>query len=130
MKNSVELRQERAGLIADANALLETCKTEARNFNEDEKVSYDAKMESIENLKKDIELVERQEKLNAEVVATPVSHSTQNVSDSKELRGFSFVEAFNAAKSGRVEGLVKEMDQEARNAVSYTHLTLPTIYSV
>jgi HK97 family phage major capsid protein len=115
MKNSVELRQERAGLIADANTLLETCKTEARNFNEDEKVSYDAKMESIDNLKKDIELVERQEKLNAEVVATPVSHSTQNVSDSKELRGFSFVEAFNAAKSGRVEGLVKEMDQEARN---------------
>jgi len=115
MKNSVELRQERAGLIADANTLLETCKTEARNFSEDEKVSYDAKLVSIDNLKKDIDLVERQEKLNAEVVATPVSHSTQNVSDSKELRGFSFVEAFNAAKSGRVEGLVKEMDQEARN---------------
>jgi len=115
MKNSVELRQERAGLIADANTLLETCKTEARNFSEDEKVSYDAKLVSIDNLKKDIDLVERQEKLNADVVATPVSHSTQNVSDSKELRGFSFVEAFNAAKSGRVEGLVKEMDQEARN---------------
>ena len=66
MKNSVELRQERAGLIADANTLLETCKTEARNFSEDEKVSYDAKLVSIDNLKKDIDLVERQEKLNAE----------------------------------------------------------------
>ena len=55
MKNSVELRQERAGLIEEANNLLETCKTEARNLNDDEQVSYDAKIENIDKLKKDIE---------------------------------------------------------------------------
>ena len=115
MKNSVDLRQERAGLIEDANTMLEACKTEVRNFNEEEKVSYDAKMAKIDSLKNDIELVERQEKLNAEIASAPVSFGTQNVSESKELRDFSFVDAFNAAKSGRVEGLVKEMDQEARN---------------
>ncbi len=52
MKNSVELRQERAGLIEDANTMLETCKNESRNLTEDEQVSYDAKMESIDKLKK------------------------------------------------------------------------------
>ena len=61
MKNSVELRQERAGLIEEANTMLETCKTESRNFNDDEQVSYDTKMNKIDSLKKNIELVERQE---------------------------------------------------------------------
>tara|TARA_R110002020_G_scaffold101665_1_gene239297 strand:+ start:5695 stop:6936 length:1242 start_codon:yes stop_codon:yes gene_type:complete len=115
MKNSVELRQDRATLIADANGMVETCKTENRDFNETEQVSYDGKMESIDKLQKNIETVERQEKLNAEIAAAPVSYSTQDVSTSKELRGYSFVDAAKAAYSGRVEGLVKEMDQEARN---------------
>lgn len=115
MKNSVELRQERAGLIEEANNMLETCKTEARNFSDDEQVTYDAKMESIDKLKNDIDMVERQEKLNAEIASAPVSHSVQDVADSKEFKSYSFVEAFNAAKTGRVDGLIKEMDQEARN---------------
>lgn len=115
MKNSVELRQERAGLIEEANTMLETCKTESRNFNDDEQVSYDAKMDKIDSLKKNIELVERQEKLNAEIASTPVSFGTQNVKESKEIREFSFVDAAKAAYTGRVTGLVAEMDQEARN---------------
>ena len=115
MKNSVELRQERAGLIEDANTMLETCKNESRNLTEDEQVSYDAKMESIDKLKKDIEMVERQEKLNAEIASAPVSFGTQNVKESKEIREFSFVDAAKAAYTGRVTGLVAEMDQEARN---------------
>ena len=115
MKNSVELRQERAGLIEEANTMLETCKTESRNFNDDEQVSYDAKMDKIDSLKKNIELVERQEKLNAEIASAPVSFGTQNVKESKEIREFSFVDAAKAAYTGRVTGLVAEMDQEARN---------------
>jgi len=115
MKNSIELRQDRAELIGKADSMLNLAKDETRDFTNDEQVSYDGMMTNIDKLAKDIQVVERQEKLNAEIASSPVSHETQNVSDSKELRGFSFVEAFNAAKSGRVEGLVKEMDQEARN---------------
>ena len=51
MKNSVELKQERAGIITDANALLELCKTESRNLTADEQVSYDEKMSKIDELK-------------------------------------------------------------------------------
>ena len=115
MKNSIEIRQERATAIEKANDLLNLAKNESRDFSADEQTSYDGMMENIDKLAKDISVVERQEKLNAEVVSNPVSFETQNVSNSKELRAFSFVDAFNAAKSGRVEGLVREMDQEARN---------------
>ena len=38
----------------------------------------------------------------------------------KEVREYSFQEAMNAAYTGRLEGLVKEMDQEARNEARYT----------
>ncbi len=73
------------------------------------------KWKASTNLKNDIDMVERQEKLNAEIASAPVSHSVQDVADSKEFKSYSFVEAFNAAKTGRVDGLIKEMDQEARN---------------
>lgn len=114
MKNSIEIRQDRGVAIEKANDLLTLAKNESRDFSADEQVSYDGMMTSIDKMAKDIEVVERQEKLNAEVASNPVSFGTQDISQSKELRGFSFADAFNAAKSGRVEGLVKEMDQEAR----------------
>jgi HK97 family phage major capsid protein len=114
MKNSIEIRQERATAIEKANDLLNLAKNESRDFSADEQTSYDGMMENIDKLAKDISVVERQEKLNAEVVSNPVSFGTQNVSESKEVRDYSFIDAVNAAKSNRVEGLVKEMDQEAR----------------
>ena len=115
MKNSIEIRQERAELIGKADALLNLAKGESRDFTADEQTSYDGMMENIDKLAKDIEVVERQEKLNAEIAANPVSHETQNVSDSKEIRQYSFIDAAKAATSGRVEGLIREMDQEARS---------------
>ena len=87
MKNSVELKQERAGFITEANEMLELCKNETRNFTSEEQVSYDEKMSKIDELKKSIEMIERQEKLNAEIaskVVAPVSN------EPKEVRDFSF----------------------------------------
>tara|TARA_R100001440_G_scaffold28265_1_gene45855 strand:- start:712 stop:1965 length:1254 start_codon:yes stop_codon:yes gene_type:complete len=115
MKNSIELRQERAELIGKADSMLNLAKDETRDFTNDEQVSYDGMMENIDKLANDISVVERQEKLNAEIASNPVSLETQNVSDSKEVRDYSFIDAAKAATSGRVEGLVREMDQEARN---------------
>ena len=114
MKNSIEIRQDRAELIGKADALLNLAKDEARDFTADEQTSYDGMMENIDKLAKDIKVVERQEKLNAEAASIPVSHNTQDISQTKEVRDFSFIEAAKAAASGRVEGLVKEMDAEAR----------------
>ena len=115
MKNSIELRQDRAELIKKADSMLNLVKEETRDFTNDEQVSYDGMMENIDKIAKNIEVVERQEKLNAEIASNPVSFQTQDVNDSKEIRSYSFVDAAKAAYSGKVEGLVKEMDQEARN---------------
>lgn len=114
MKNSIELRQERAELIGKADSMLNLAKDETRDFTNDEQVSYDGMMENIDKLAKNIQAVERQEKLNAEIASNPVSFETQNVSDSKEVRDYSFVDAARASFSGNMTGLVKEMDQEAR----------------
>ena len=61
MKNSIELRQERAELIGKADSMLNLAKDETRDFTNDEQVSYDGMMESIDKLAKDIQVVERQE---------------------------------------------------------------------
>lgn len=112
MKNSVELRQERAGLIEEANNLLEACKTEARNLNDDEQVSYDAKIENIDKLKKDIEMVERQEKLNAEIAANVAATP---VNEPKEIRDYSFFKAIQGSLNGNLDGVEREMHEEAMN---------------
>lgn len=111
MENSVELRQERAGLIQEANVMLEACKTEARDFTEDEQTSYDEKMNLIDKLKKDIETVERQESLNAEIATkTP---KVEVMKDKEEVRGYSLFKALSGFMNGNLTGLEKELHDEA-----------------
>ncbi len=112
MKNSVELKQERAGFITEANEMLELCKNETRDFTAEEQVSYDGKMSKIDELKKSIEMIERQEKLNAEIaskVVAPVSN------EPKEVRDFSFFKAINDFTNGKLDGVEREMHEEAVN---------------
>ena len=112
MKNSVELKQERAGFITEANTMLELCKNETRNFTAEEQVSYDEKMSKIDELKNSIEMIERQEKLNAEIaskVVAPVSN------EPKEVRNFSFFKAINDFTNGKLDGVEREMHEEAVN---------------
>jgi len=112
MKNSVELKQERAGFITEANEMLELCKNETRNFTSEEQVSYDEKMSKIDELKNSIEMIERQEKLNAEIaskVVAPVSN------EPKEVRNFSFFKAINDFTNGKLDGVEREMHEEAVN---------------
>ena len=112
MRNSVELKQERAGFITEANEMLELCKNETRNFTTEEQVSYDEKMSKIDELKKSIEMIERQEKLNAEIaskVVAPVSN------EPKEVRNFSFFKAVNDFTNGKLDGVEREMHEEAVN---------------
>jgi HK97 family phage major capsid protein len=115
MKNSVELRQDRAALIADANVMLESCKTESRDFNETEQVSYDEKMTAIDKLAKSIETVERQEKLNAEIASNVGYASVQKTSDIKEVRDYSVFKAISGMMNNNLDGVEKEMHNQAVN---------------
>lgn len=112
MKNSIEIRQERAELIGKADALLNLAKEESRDFSADEQTSYDGMMTNIDKLAKDIEVVERQEKLNAEI-ASNVS-STPSV-EPKEVREYSFFKAIQGSMNNNLSGVEKEMHEEAQN---------------
>ena len=101
MKNSVELRQERASSITEANVMLESCKTEARDLTEAEQVSYDEKMNLIDKLKKDIETVERQESLNAEIATkTP---KVEVMKKDNEVRGYSLFKAIKGLMDNNLD---------------------------
>ena len=112
MKNSVELRQERAGLITESNVMLEACKTEVRDFTETEQVSYDEKMNLIDKFKKDIETVERQESLNAEIASKTPNPMTPKDNKS-EKRGYSLFKAISGLMNNNLDGLEKELHDEA-----------------
>ena len=112
MKNSIEIRQERAELIGKADTLLNLAKGESRDFSADEQTSYDGMMTNIDKLAKDIEVVERQEKLNAEIASNVTS--TPSV-EPKEVREYSFFKAIQGSVDGNLSGIEKEMHEEAQN---------------
>jgi HK97 family phage major capsid protein len=115
MKNSIEIRQERAEAIENANTLLNLAKDESRDFTADEQVSYDGMMTKIDKLAKDIELVERQEKLNAEIASNVGSAPVQKTSDTKEARSYSMFKAIKGMVNNNLDGVEKEMHEEAVN---------------
>ena len=115
--DSLKFKQERATIIENMEALVSQAKEEKRDLTEDETNQFDGFDSTIKDLDKKIERSERMEKLNASIA----SKSTSTVSkESKEIRDYSFQDAMKQAYTGRMEGLVKEMDQEARNEAKYT----------
>jgi len=115
--DSLKFKQERATIIENMEALVSQAKEEKRDLTKDETNDFDAFDSTIKDLDKKIERSERMEKLNASIA----SKSTSTVSkESKEIRDYSFQDAMKQAYTGRMEGLVKEMDQEARNEAKYT----------
>jgi HK97 family phage major capsid protein len=115
MKNSIEIRQERAEAIENANTLLNLAKDESRDFTADEQVSYDGMMTNIDKLAKDIEVVERQEKLNAEIASNVGSAPVQKTSDTKEARSYSMFKAIKGMINNNLDGVEKEMHEQAVN---------------
>jgi len=113
MKNSKSYKEERAEIVEKMESLVNSI--EGRDMNDDEKGSFDSLNEKVENLNKMVTRAESFEKLQATKV---VNEERQNTP--KEIRDYSFQDALNQAATGRLEGLVKEMDQEARNEARYT----------
>ena len=118
MKKSLELKENRSSLVDTLEAIKTLAEGESRNLNEAESIEVDNTLEAIEKLDVQIERAEKMEKelRNAAAsVGTPVSTNVE-----KEVSDYSFQEAIAQAKNGQLTGLVKEMDQEARNEAKYT----------
>ena len=120
MKKSIELKETRSSMVETLEALKNVAEGEKRNLNEAESIEVDSTLDAIDKLDTQIERAERTEKAlraSAKVAGGTVVDSTK---ESKELRDYSFQDAIASAKSGTMSGLVKEMDQEARNESLYT----------
>jgi len=113
MKKTIkELREARQSAIDEMQALVNLSEGENRNLTEPEQKDFDEATAKVENLDARIDRLERSLKL---VSNAPVSHVIQDVTKTdKDLRKFSFGALAKAAYTGVVEGVIKEMDAEAR----------------
>ena len=115
MKRTLKsLREERQSAIDEMTALVNVSETEDRNLTEEETKSFDATEAKVKEMDARIERMEKSLELAKNNM--PVSHSTQNIATSdKDLRKYSIAEAARSAMNNNVEGVVKEMHQEALN---------------
>ena len=113
MKTSKLYKEERAEVIEKMEGLVASA--EGRDLSSDEQSNFDSLNEKVEELNKMAVRAESFEKLQATKAVKEVTENTPS-----EVRDYSFQDAMHQAATGRLEGLVKEMDQEARNEARYT----------
>ena len=118
MKNSIELKEMRSDIISTLEGIKELATKEERDLTQDENNQVDGLLTEVDELDTKIERAEKMEtiKRNAAVVSGVSASSKKD----KELRDYSFQEALSQAANGRITGLVKEMDEEARHESRYT----------
>ena len=117
MKTSIELKEMRSDIIDSLENIKDVASTEERDLTQEENDQVDGLLTEVDTLDAKIERAEKMEtiKRNAAVISGVTAKKVE-----KEVRDYSFQEALAQAANGRIEGLVKEMDQEARNESRYT----------
>jgi HK97 family phage major capsid protein len=124
MKNSKSLLEERAINVEKMEALVDLCKVEGRDMTSEELTSFDSLNEKVESLNAMAERSVKFENLQASKVV-----KEERTNSPKEVAEFSFQEAMRQAYTGKLEGLVKEMDQEARrehNGQMFRGIAIPS----
>tara|TARA_R100001230_G_scaffold4185_2_gene1299 strand:+ start:1225 stop:2445 length:1221 start_codon:yes stop_codon:yes gene_type:complete len=117
MKNSNELKEMRSDIISQLEAIKDIATTTERDLTIEENNEVDKFLADIDEL--DVK-IERAEKLETIKRNTAVASGVVSTKEDKDLSRYSFQEAMRSAYTGKIEGLVKEMDQEARNEARYT----------
>jgi HK97 family phage major capsid protein len=117
MKTSKFYNEERASVIENLTSIVDSAKAEGRELTEGESTEFDSLNDKATALDAQAKRAASFEAINAAQAekSAPVIENTP-----KEIRDYSFQEAMKAAYSGRLDGLVAEMDQEARNEARYT----------
>ena len=118
MKTSKFYTEERASVVENMEAIVDSAKVEGRELTEAETTEFDSLNEKANSLEGMAKRAASFEALQANKAAKSEPVAEENTP--KEIREFSFAKAMEQAASGRLEGLVKEMDQEARSEARYT----------
>ncbi len=118
MKSSKFYTEERSSVVENMEAIIDTAKVEGRELTESETTEFDTLNEKANSLEGMAKRSASFEALQASKASKSKEVTEENTP--KEIRNYSFQDAMKAAYSGRMEGLIKEMDQEARNEARYT----------
>ena len=122
MKKSLVLKEQRATMVASLITIQNLAETEKRSLTEVETTETDATLASIDALDLEItrtEKVEKEMRTAAAAAGTPIVP----LHTPKEERSYSFQDAMRQAYTGKMSGLVKEMDQEARTENPHQEFT-------
>lgn len=135
MKNSLKLKEQRAGLVEELQKLVDLATTEDRDFTEQEESRQGEIHTEVKNLDDKIARAEETEQVllrNISEVAAPAQAEAKEV---KEVRGrFSISKAINdIVAKGHLDGVEAEMAQEGRREMAQMgkqtrgNLTLPSM---
>jgi len=123
MKTSLKLKEERASMISDLEALVETAKTEEREFTQEEEARQADLNESIFSLDEKIANAEKTEAIMARSLAGEASKSEEREM-TKAAESYDLQSAINQFRqNGRLDGLEAEMKQEALNEFRASGIT-------
>ena len=117
MKTSIVLKEERSDIISQLESIKDVATTEERDLSSEENNQVDGLLTEVDSLDTKIERAEKMETIKRN--AAVVSGVTATKKD-KDIEKFSFQAAARAAYSGNMEGIVKEMHEEAVNECRYT----------
>lgn len=118
MKNSKELKEMRSDIISSLESINDVATTEERDLTKEENNQVDGFLTEVDNLDAKIVRAEKMEKSLRD--AAKVSGFVVEPKKDKDFEKFTFQEAMRQAYTGNLSGIVKEMDQEARNEARYT----------
>ena len=121
MKNSNELKELRNDIFGQLEVIKVVAENEDRDLTKEENENVDSLLASIDEMDVKIERAEKIEKSLR--LASMVGGTKTEPKQDKDLGKFTFQAAMRAAYTGKLDGVIKEMDQEARNESRYTGQT-------
>jgi HK97 family phage major capsid protein len=114
-KTVKQLNDAKQEALSAMQNLIENAEAEDRNLTVDEQAAWNEAEKTANDMSQRAERLERSMQLSKTPVA-PVTFETQSVAKTdKDLKRFSFTAAASAAYNGQMDGIVREMHEEARN---------------
>lgn len=124
MKKKIKALREQLGTVNERmTSTRNLVKAENRDMTEDETVQFDKDLDEAERLVGEVDKLERQVKIEADaarLAGSPVADSTSKEEAEKKRIAdqFSFGRAISAAFGGKVDGVEREMMEEAEREMN------------
>lgn len=116
MKKSDLLKQQRTAKLQAQKRIIDAAKNEKREFTEQEQTDLDAIDGEVEDLDNQIEKAEKDEAREARIASLAGGTGVGTPAEEESVRrNFSYAKAIRQAADGTLDGLEKEMNDEAIN---------------